>query len=501
MMIGGVPFESTACRCVHSFNLGVRRYVIDGNAMTAFPADRAPAGLTAQIESAARCDASTCQCLRPLANETVSSSLTAIRSVADKTPNGLVAIRPLSGGIPNGLIELGLRPAGGSEIPDDDQLRTLTLMVNQTCNLACTYCYADGGEYGSPGQMTAATAKRAVDWLIERSGPVRNLVLTFFGGEPLISFGLIKDVVAYANRQGDFSGKVFSFSTTTNGTLLSDEIIAFLKEHQFEVMVSLDGSKGVNDDQRPFKNGKGSYDTIVPKLRKLLAEMPETPARATITGAAPPDEIRQALHEIGFRKTGLGMASGTLFESMAHEPRSVRSQGVVALLAQDTEDLLETIRQRDAERLKTLDSAILGQLAQFLAGNKSKHPCGAGRRLVAVSAQGDVSLCHRFVGTDDYTLGTIFEDNVTLPALNVSPVEHLQPCSTCFAKYLCGGACYHDNVTTNGSLYEPAPDLCNMMRRTMELVAYLSCELTSEDRAFLASVTGVGGRECWHDYF
>ena len=486
-MTNGVPSESPTYRCVHHFSLGLRRYSIDGDAMTACPADRVPNGLTSQDESVPQSDASTCKCFRPL---------------ADAPPSGPPPAKPTTNKSVFGLVAAGSHPAGIGEVPGDDQLRTLTLMVNQTCNLACTYCYADGGEYGFPGQMTVATAKRAVDWLIERSGPVRNLVLTFFGGEPLMSFSLIEDVVVYAKNQGDLFGKAFSFSITTNGTLLNDKVIAFLKEHQFEVMVSLDGGKEVNDAQRPFKNGKGSYDTIVPKLQNLLAKMPETAARATLTGAVPPNEIRQALHNVGFRRTGLGVASGTLFGSIVHESRSVRAQGVVALLAQDAEDLLQIIRRRDAERLKALDSAILGQLAQFLAGNKSKYPCGAGRRLVAVSAKGDVSLCHRFVGTDDdYTLGTIFDDNTTLPALNVSPVEHLEPCSACFAKYLCGGACYYDNVTTNGSLYEPVPDLCNIMRRTMELVAYLSCELTAADRDFMASVTGVGGRECWHDYF
>jgi len=177
-------------------------------------------------------------------------------------------------------------------------IRNIALFITQNCNLGCTYCYGDEGNYGSSGHMDLDTAKKSVDWLIEQSGDVKKLGIAFFGGEPFLNFKLMRQVVFYAKKMADVADKKFEFSVTTNATLLSENRIKFLEEHGISPLVSFDGSKAIQDSQRPFKGGRGSFDVIVPKIAKLLQTFPNATARATLNGNNSPDEVKVVLREI-----------------------------------------------------------------------------------------------------------------------------------------------------------------------------------------------------------
>lgn len=384
---------------------------------------------------------------------------------------------------------------------DDCHIRTLELLVSQQCNLACTYCYANGGEYNAPGRMSFDTAKKAVDSLFQNSGPNEDLSVTFFGGEPLIEYLTIKKVIGYAQQLAAGSGKRVSFSITTNGLMLDSAKIAFFRDNSVDVMVSVDGDRETHDRQRPLKNGGGSSDLIFPKLAELLEAMPASPARATIVnGARSPSEVKKSLHELGFRHTGLSVASGTLFDDV--NIGVVNSQDMASLLENEAIHMLELIKQRDAESLATFDSSISSYVADFLNGERSHYPCGAGRQMLAVSADGDLFPCHRFVGVSKYRVGNLDDDNpVSLPVFDSSPIESSTQCSSCFAKYLCGGACYHDNVTSTGSLMQPNPNFCATVRRSFEMAAFVVANLTPEDRQYFEDGNRENAAQCKMDFF
>ncbi len=384
---------------------------------------------------------------------------------------------------------------------DDCHIRTLELLVSQQCNLACTYCYANGGEYNAPGRMAYDTARKAVDSLFRNSGPHEELSVTFFGGEPLIEYETIKKTIRYAQQQASYRGKRVSFSITTNGLMLDSEKIAFFRDNSVDVMVSVDGDRETHDRQRPLKNGGGSSNLIFPKIAELLDAMPDSPARATIVnGARTPSEVKKSLHELGFRRTGLSVASGTLFGDV--DVGAVSSQDMAELLEDEAISLLNRIKHRDAEGVASFDSSISSYVTDFLNGERSHYPCGAGRQMLAVSAEGDLFPCHRFVGVTKYKVGNLDDDSaVSLPVFDGSPIESSSQCSGCFAKYLCGGACYHDNVTSTGSLLKPNPNFCATVRRSFEMAAFVVANLTPEDRQFFEHCDGEGGAQCKLDLF
>jgi uncharacterized protein len=195
---------------------------------------------------------------------------------------------------------LGLLPLRGptpqkTRKPEPVPVSSITLFVTQECNMRCTYCYGDGGEYGSCGDMSQDTAFAAVDWLVAKSGRTKQVRICFFGGEPLLNLRLIEQVVPYARKRAEQAGKEVGFGITTNASLLDDEQIEFLRKHEIKPYVSFDGPKEIQDRQRPFKNGKGSYDAVVGRIRELMKVLPQAECRVTLVGDSDVAEIESAL--------------------------------------------------------------------------------------------------------------------------------------------------------------------------------------------------------------
>lgn len=381
----------------------------------------------------------------------------------------------------------------------------MALFLTQFCNLKCIYCYGGAGRYGTGGSMKEKTAFKAVDWLIEQSGKVKKIHVGFFGGEPFLNFPLMKAVVKYAQKRVQETEKEVAFYTTTNATLLDDEIIAFIKEHNVSFMISFDGPKEIQDLQRPFVSGKGSYDIIVPKIKKLLKVLPKTPGHAVITANTDPQMVINALQEIGFMEVSFIPVSISLFGSESDITKSCRiTENVLRLMEQESEAWIRLTKNRDIESLKNLISysQLYHGLILFMHNSKRYFPCGAGLGFVGVSCSGDVYLCHRFVGIDRYKLGSVFQKNLNREEYQKSPITITcnETCTDCFAKYYCAGGCKHDNEGSCGFIFRPSEDMCKLRRREVELAAYITSIFDHKDRDFLFEYKVIPHKPCPLDF-
>ena len=428
--------------------------------------------------------------------ERASAALDRISSDADA---------PVPAEILEELNQLGLvideaRSAGeGSETKtrhDDAEegatVRDIALFVSQRCNLRCVYCYGAGGEYGRRGMMDEATALRAVDWLIRPSEDHDKLRISLFGGEPLLNFPLMQRVVEYARKRGAEVGKSFRFNVTTNGTLLDDEKIAFFKTNNIYVSVSFDGPSDVQDANRPFRNGKGSYDRVSANIARLLRGIPRANVycRATLHGSADPARVAEAIRGLGASMWLVTEASPPILDGHTGVEDDAREPSrVIELVQAEAIRALAAIKNRDWEGLKEIDRfSGFAQVLEYVM-YKQRRPffCGAGRTYLGVSTSGDLFPCHRFAGLDEYKLGSIFDGNVDSRGYQASPTGDGGPCSECWAKYYCGGGCVYDHLARTGSTSKPAETcgICWTFRASLELAIYVWCELDESDRNYM----------------
>lgn len=409
-----------------------------------------------------------------------------------------------------GLIDHRKDSGVNTALMEPDPLIPITYMylfLTQSCNLRCIYCYGDGGEYGTGGSMDESTAFKAVDWLIEKSQKMKKIHLGFFGGEPFINFPLMKAVVVYTKRKAYEAGKEVAFFVTTNGTLLSDEIIDFIKEHEISVQVSFDGPKEVQDAQRPFANGQGSsYDSTAPKIKNLCTQVPKTTGHAVLYGKTNPQFVKEALSELGFTTVSLSPASLSLFNQGDAENQEVRDTQVqLQALEEEADTWLRSIQNRDKATLTNLKAGsasygVYSGMTSLLHHRKKTFFCGAGRRLVGVSVTGDIYLCHRFVGNEGQKMGHVRSNEFYREEYLHSPTSSNPICASCFAKYYCAGGCKHDNLSSCGSIDNPSEDICRLRRRELELAAVLVSALSPKDEAFLVEELIIPPKPCPLDF-
>ena len=368
-------------------------------------------------------------------------------------------------------------------------INSMALFVTQACNLRCTYCY----EEKTSGCMEEKTALRAVDWLLEHSGNIKKIYISFFGGEPFLNFPLIKNVAAYAREKAGALDKSVAFATTTNATLLDEEMILFLREYDVHVLVSMDGPREIHDQQRPFADGRGSYDVILPRVKKLLEVKPETRVHAVLVDDSKTELINNTLKDIGFAEVTLLPASASEFQGGAEEGAGKTEQsrnldGLLLEMEREAELWLNLVKNKDSKSLRDLRTkAQLSLPLIALLHNKKKHyACGAGIKYIAVSDTGDIYLCHRFVGQDEYKLGNVFNNDIDREVCLESPLTRVPACASCFARYYCAGWCKHDNSTSCGSIWTPSEEICLLKQRELELAAALICQFDEQDRTFLS---------------
>ncbi len=348
-------------------------------------------------------------------------------------------------------------------------LTTLVLNVTSKCNLSCRYCY----EYGEdklveastkPRFMSEETARESVDFMIAESGDSPKVHLTFFGGETLLNFKVLRYALGYARERAQAAGKSVDTSLTTNATLLREEIIDWIVENDVGVTVSMDGAREQQDALRVFANGMGSYDTIIPRVKELLRRHRRpVGARVTLTkGNLEVQEIYHHLkHDVGFFEVGFAPVTTSWQRDYA-----IQDDGFNYMLAQFqalAREYLDTSLQGKHHGFSNVRDTV----EEIHRGVAKAYPCGAGIGLLGVATDGDVGLCHRFAGSDKHKLGTV-RDGIDPGAQEAHMKRHhidsKTDCATCWARSLCAGGCYHEAQTRYGSTERPNLHYCDWIR-------------------------------------
>ena len=361
-------------------------------------------------------------------------------------------------------------------------VKALCLHVAHTCNLNCSYCFASQGKYhGDRAVMSFEVGKRALDFLVENSGSRRNLEVDFFGGEPLMNFQVVKDLVAYARSIEQEKGKNFRFTLTTNGMLVDDDVIEFANKECHNVVLSLDGRKEIHDRFRVDYNGKGSWETIVPKFQKFVEarEGKGYYMRGTFTHRNPDflKDIEQML-DLGFSE--LSMEPVVCADG---DPSALTEEDLPVVMEQ-YEKLAELMLQRDEEGKPFTFYHYMIDLTGGPCIYKRISGCGSGTEYMAVTPWGDLYPCHQFVGEEKFKLGNIW-DGVTntdiqkeFAACNV--YAHPE-CRDCWARLYCSGGCaanaYHSTGSVTG-VYEYG---CKLFRKRMECAIMVAVARALED--------------------
>jgi len=356
-------------------------------------------------------------------------------------------------------------------------VKALCLHIAHTCNLNCEYCFASQGKYhGERAVMSFEVGKRALDFLIENSGTRRNLEVDFFGGEPLMNFEVVKQLVAYAREVEKEHGKNFRFTLTTNGLLIDDEVIDFANREMSNVVLSLDGRREVHDRYRVDYAGNGSYDRIVPKFQKLVKarENKNYYMRGTFTHKNPDflEDIKQML-DLGF--TELSMEPVVCAPG---DPSELTEEDLPVILEQ-YEKLAELMIERRHEGRPFTFYHYMIDLGGGPCIYKRISGCGSGTEYMAVTPWGDLYPCHQFVGEDKYLLGNIY-DGITNKAAQCEFAEcnvYARPeCRDCWAKLYCSGGCaanaYHSTGSVKG-IYEYG---CKLFRKRMECAIMVAAD-------------------------
>ncbi len=348
-------------------------------------------------------------------------------------------------------------------------VKALCLHIAHDCNLACRYCFAEEGEFhGRRALMSYEVGKKALDFLIANSGSRRNLEVDFFGGEPLLNFQVVKDLVAYGREQEKIHNKNFRFTLTTNGVLLDDDIIAFANKEMSNVVCSIDGRKEINDKMRPFRKGDGSYDLIVPKFQKLAESRGQDKyyVRGTFTK-----------NNLDFSEDVLHLAN-LGFKQISVEPVVAEETDSYALREEDLPVLFEQydkLAKEMVERKKEGKDFNFFHFMIDLEGGpcvaKRLSGCGSGTEYLAVTPWGDFYPCHQFVGKEEFLMGNVDEGitNLDLQRKFKKCNVYAKPkCRDCFAKFYCSGGCAANSYNFTGDINNAYDVGCELQKKRIE---------------------------------
>lgn len=349
------------------------------------------------------------------------------------------------------------------------QLKALCLHIAHDCNMCCKYCFAGEGEYsGDRSLMSFEVGKRALDFLIEQSGSRKNLEVDFFGGEPLLNFDVVKQLVAYARSIEKEKGKNFRFTLTTNGVLLNDEVMEWANKECYNVVLSLDGRKETNDRMRRTRNDKGTYDLILPKFQKMAKERKQQGyyIRGTYTHYNT-DFANDILH-----LADLG------FEQLAMEPVVTDPKMDYALQESDIpklKDQYDLLAKEMCKRNREGKGFTFFHYMIDLEGGpciyKRISGCGVGTDYMAVTPWGDLYPCHQFVGDEKFLLGNVFDGVKNTDIVNefkLCNVYSREACQDCFAKLYCSGGCSANAYHTTGKITGTCDMSCELHRKRVE---------------------------------
>ena len=361
-------------------------------------------------------------------------------------------------------------------------VKALCLHIAHDCNLACKYCFAEEGEYhGRRALMSFEVGKKALDFLIANSGNRRNLEVDFFGGEPLMNWQVVKDLVAYGREQEKIHDKNFRFTLTTNGILLNDEVQEFVNKEMGNVVLSLDGRKEINDMMRPFRGGQGSYDQIVPKFQKMAESRTQTNyyVRGTFTH-----------YNLDFAKDVLHMAD-LGFKQISVEPVVAPPEADYAIREEDVPVLCEEYDRLAAEIVRREKAGEHFNFFHFmidLTGGpcvaKRLSGCGSGTEYLAVTPWGDFYPCHQFVGQEEFLMGNV-DDGIVREDIRdefkTCNVYAKEKCRDCFARFYCSGGCAANSWNFHHSINDAYDIGCELERKRVECAIMIKAALAEDE--------------------
>ena len=361
-------------------------------------------------------------------------------------------------------------------------VKALCLHIAHDCNLACQYCFAEEGEYhGRRALMSFEVGKKALDFLVANSGSRRNLEVDFFGGEPLMNWEVVKQLVEYGRSLEEANNKKFRFTLTTNGILLDDDILEFANKEMGNIVLSIDGRKEINDLMRPTRNGHGSsYDIIMPKFKKVAESRNQNNyyVRGTFTH-----------NNLDFANDVLHLADEG-FEQISVEPVVASPEDGYALRPEDLPQIFEEYDKLAVEMIKREKAGKGFNFFHFmidLTGGpcvaKRLSGCGSGTEYLAVTPWGDLYPCHQFVGNEDFLLGNV-DDGIVKKNIceefKQCNVYSKPKCKDCFAKLFCSGGCAANSYNFHGNINDSYEVGCEMERKRVECAIMIKAALADE---------------------
>ena len=360
-------------------------------------------------------------------------------------------------------------------------VKALCLHIAHDCNLKCQYCFAEEGEYhGRRALMSFEVGKKALDFLVANSGHRVNLEVDFFGGEPLMNWQVVKDLVAYGRSLEEPHHKKFRFTLTTNGVLLNDDIIAFANKEMANVVLSVDGRKEVHDRMRPMAGGQGSYDLVIPKFKKVAESRNQTNyyVRGTFTHFNK-DFAADVCHlaDLGFQQISV-------------EPVVAPESEPYALVENDLPELLAEYDKLAAEMIKRRKKGKAFHFFHFMIDLKGGpcvykrlSGCGSGTEYLAVTPWGDFYPCHQFVGQEEFLMGNVNEGIINTDIrkeFQTCNVYSKEKCKDCFAKFYCSGGCAANSYNFHGSIHDAYDLGCELQRKRVECAIMLKAAFAEE---------------------
>lgn len=365
-----------------------------------------------------------------------------------------------------------------SSMDDRDYIKAVCLNIIHGCNLRCKYCFADEGEYnGHKGVMSVETAKKAIYYVVKRSGPRRNIEIDLFGGEPTMIMDTIKEIIAYARENEKAWKKNVRFTMTTNATLLNEDMMDFMDKEMGNIILSLDGRKEVNDNVRIKVDGSGSYDDILPNIKRMIEKRDKSKhyyVRGTFTGANTDfyEDVKAMVNE-GFREISI-------------EPVVLEKGHFLELKEEHLPEIFENydkLYNEMVRRKKEGDEFNFYHFNIDLNGGpcvyKRISGCGAGFEYVAITPQGEVYPCHQFVGKEEFKLGDIYDDTYDAELGKKFKKAHIYnkpKCRECWARFYCSGGCQSNNFAFNGDMNIPYEIGCKMQKKRIECAIALKAE-------------------------
>ena len=353
-------------------------------------------------------------------------------------------------------------------------IKSMCINIAHDCQLRCKYCFASHGNFGGNAKlMDFETSKNAIDFLIRNSGKRVNLEVDFFGGEPLMNFGVVKQTVNYARKCEKIFNKKFRFTITTNGLALDDENIDFINSEMSNVVLSLDGRKDINDFMRITKSGIGCFDIIVQKFQKLVKKRgnKEYFVRGTFTkNNLDFSKDVLCLFNLGFNKISLEPA--VLKDDIEFSLEKVDRKKIL----KEYENLADLVLKLSEIDKNFVFFHFMHDFGKMPCIVKTVKGCGCGNEYVSVTPEGDIYPCHQFVGIDSFKMGNVNTNDFNYEMKKKFSVPNLcssDKCKNCWVKFFCGGGCSANNWSFNNKKNEPHELSCELMKKRIELSIYL----------------------------